>query len=95
MRELIQVFLDETPDLLSRAVDAATRKDAGTMQASLHAVKGSMLFLDPRQALECAQAAEELAAGGDVESSSGKLKELQTHFRDVCSCLESYLAENQ
>jgi signal transduction histidine kinase/DNA-binding response OmpR family regulator len=93
--QLIEVFLDDTPGLMTKAVEAANQNNADALRAAAHAVKGSMLFLNPRQALQCAQQVEQLAADGRVEASRQLLDNLHAHFAAVCQSLESYLARNR
>ena len=92
---MIEVFLDDTPGLMTKAVEAANQNNADALRAAAHAVKGSMLFLNPRQALQCAQQVEQLAADGRVEASRQMLDDLHAHFAAVCQSLESYLARNR
>ena len=54
-----------------------------------------MMFLNPVNALSCAQEVEQLAADGNLEASRKKLDELQSHVEAVCNNLESYLARAQ
>jgi CheY-like chemotaxis protein/HPt (histidine-containing phosphotransfer) domain-containing protein len=92
---VIEEFLDDTPGLLMKAVEAANREDAEALRAAAHSVKGSMLFLNPKDALECAWQVEVLAANGNIDASSAALDDLHVLFGAVCQSLESYLVSHK
>jgi CheY-like chemotaxis protein len=94
LSELVQVFLDDTPNLMMQAVEAARQDDAEALRAAVHKVKGSMLFLNPRDAIERAQEVEQLATNGNVEASRQAMHDLQMHFGTVCKCLQGFLVRN-
>ncbi len=93
--ELIGLFLEDAPVLIRQAIEAARQDNIEALLSAAHTVKGSMLFLNPRQALCCARKVEELAAEGDLEASRNTLKELQAHFGAVCQSLQTYLDQNR
>ena len=92
LRELIEVFLEEVPVLLSRASEAADQNKADVLKATAHSLRGSMLFLNPEAAIECAERVELLASEGNVEAARQSLTDLPAHMDVVCGCLNSYLA---
>jgi CheY-like chemotaxis protein len=95
LKELVQVFLDDTPVLMMQTVEAALQDDVEALRAAAHKVKGSMLFLNPRDAIQVIQEVEQLAAKGNLEAARESLNELESHFRTVCRCLENYLTDDQ
>jgi two-component system sensor histidine kinase/response regulator len=89
--DVIEVFLKDTPGLLMQAVEAANQDDTNALQAAAHAVKGSMMFLNPKDALACAQKVEQLAITGDVNAARQALDDLHILFGAVNQSLETYL----
>ncbi len=94
LRELISTFLEETPNLLQQAVAAANQHDADALKAAAHSIKGSMMFLNPVEALRCAGQVEEIAGGGNLEASRQPFADLQMQLGAVCRCLRSYQDRN-
>jgi CheY-like chemotaxis protein len=87
LRELIDVFLDDVPRLLKIASEAADRRDSSALRATAHSIKGSMLFLNPRSAIEVAQALEQVAATGNIDASNALL----TQLREQIAAIEIWL----
>ena len=95
LQELVTTFLDDTPKLIQQAVEAANQNNADALRAVAHSLKGSMLFLNPMQALQSAEQVEQLANDGNLNASREPLDELQKHCAAVCHCLESFRARNE
>jgi len=93
--ELVQVFLDQAPRLMKTILAAAKQNDIKSLHATAHSLKGSMLFLNPQQAMKCAGEVEQLAADGDMDGVGSNLLDLQGQLGVVCRSLESYLARNE
>ncbi len=93
--DLCQVFLDETPQLLQQASEAAHRNNADALRAVAHSVRGSMLFLNPGTALQIAEDLEQRAADGNMDASRTALDDLQTAIGSISHSLESWLSENR
>ena len=90
LNDLVDIFLEETPLLMSQAAEAATKQDTQSLSAAAHSIKGSMLFLNPEVALQSAQELEQLAANGNIEEACRQLDVFKIHFASVCGCLENF-----
>ena len=90
LRELVSVFLEETPQLMSQATEAASAQDSKSLSAAAHSIKGSMLFLNPELALQSAQELEQLAAEGNIEAACKQLDSFKNDFANVCNSLEAF-----
>jgi PAS domain S-box-containing protein len=89
--DLVQVFLDETPELMESAVSAATKEDMSALKATAHSLKGSMLFLNPVDALKSARDVEQFADEGNLEAVQSSIKELKPRYETLLVTLKSYL----
>ena len=94
LQELVSTFLDDTPKLIQQAVQAANQNNADALKAAAHSIKGSMMFLNPVEALRCAGQVEEIAGDGNLEASRQPFADLQMHVGAVCRCLKSYQDRN-
>ncbi len=91
LHDLIELFLSETPGLVKDVVAAASPNGSKSLAAATHSLKGSMAFLNPKSALDCAEKVEQLAASGDMDAATSLLSELQQHVSAVCNFAKSYL----
>ena len=89
--DLLRVFVAEAPILMAQAAKAVTENNAKGLTTVAHSLKGSMLFLNPKSALESAQKVEDYAAMGDLDSAKQSLSQLQTQFPTVLNSIEEYL----
>ena len=89
--DLLRVFAAETPILMTQAEKAVTENNAKGLSTVAHSLKGSMLFLNPKSALESAQKVEDYAAMGDLDSAKQSLRQLQTQFPTLLNSIELYL----
>ncbi len=92
LRELVVLFLDDTPNLFSVAVDASKQGDAKKLCGAIHPVRGSMLFLNPKTAIDLAEKVEQHSAEGNIAQAKALMEELKIHFAAVCASLNSYLS---
>ena len=82
--EVIDMFLADTPRLLSEARGALERGDAAALAASAHALKGSLgLFAQTGGAYEAARSVELAARAGDLLGSAGRFPELEEAARQL------------
>ena len=93
--DLVRVFLDETPGLLEKTMAAAAQGEAQALAAAAHALKGSMLFLNPQTVLACVEEVERLAKDAGVPAAREQLDELRTRVEDLCEHLQTFLSEQQ
>lgn len=92
LRELVVLFLDDTPKLMSVAVEAAEQGDTNALSSAIHSVRGSMLFLNPKTAMKLADKIELHSGQGDLEESRALMADLQIQFAVVCASLNHYLS---
>jgi two-component system sensor histidine kinase/response regulator len=92
LRELVQIFLDDTPGLMADVRSASATDDADSIRAAAHKVKGSLLFLNPRNAIDSAQRVENLANTGELNDARREIESLQEHFDHVCLNLRQFLS---
>ena len=91
LRELVGVFLEEAPSLLSMAKEAAKHGNWDELNAKTHSLRGSMLFLKPESAIEGIESVEKLIESGNRGASLESLNEFHIRFDALCVCLKSYI----
>lgn len=90
LRELVEVFLQETPVLMKQASQALVDADSRSLSTASHSLKGSMLFLNPRAAVESANKLEQLADAFNFDEAGRLYKSLQTQYAEICDCLVKF-----
>ena len=94
LRDVIEAFLDDTPKLVESAQKAADCGDCEALEAAAHAIKGSMMFLDTRAAVQTAEAIESMAGQGQIDTARHQLDQLCTRYESIRDALRNYI-ENQ
>ncbi|MCO6457637.1 MAG: response regulator [Pirellulaceae bacterium] len=92
LRELLEIFLAQTPELLSEMKQAIDRQDLATLRLKAHALKGSMLFLGPTPIWQRAFRLESIAAGQEGGDLRDALAALEPQLATLLDQLRRYLA---
>jgi PAS domain S-box-containing protein len=90
LRELVEVFLQETPNLMKRAAKALVDADSRSLSTASHSLKGSMLFLNPRTAVKSANQLEQLADALNFDEAGRLYQTLQSQYAEICECLVKF-----
>lgn len=86
MRDLIQGFLDSTPDRLRSLQEAIQLEHAYTVEHAAQAIKGSVLPYGARDIV--AKASEIESMGG-----RGELKEAEMSLQELCALLDELYSD--
>ncbi len=89
--ELLHIFLDETPPLLSAIKTAVACGDRPAIQRLTHSLKGSLAFLETQDAQAEFQDLENLAETADEKLVKAKLNLAETLFDRVIQEITLYL----
>jgi PAS domain S-box-containing protein len=77
LRDVIAVFLDDTPNLLVAGRDALDRNNAADVAARAHSLKGSIGLFQKGPAFELARRVELLARDGDLDKGRPAFDDLE------------------
>jgi CheY-like chemotaxis protein len=92
LRDLIGVFLDECPALLTAIREAIDRADAAALRRTAHALKGSVGIFGARGAYEAAQRLEGLGREGNLGDAADAYAELERTMDVVRPTLAAWRA---
>lgn len=92
-RELVAVFLHDTPDRLAALRAAATAGDARAVRFAAHTLKGTCGYLGAEGLVRICRELEAVASAGAVAPDLPLLAELDAEFRRVRAALEHELGE--
>jgi PAS domain S-box-containing protein len=90
VQETIAMYLDDTPTLIEAIREAITQRQADGLRHAAHALKGNSNSLGARRMGALSLSLEELGRGGDVESATPLLAELEREFERVRQALQSW-----
>jgi CheY-like chemotaxis protein len=76
LREIVRIFLEESPRLLERIEHALAERDGSGLERAAHSLKGQIRCLAASEALATAENLEEKARLGDLAAAAEALSEL-------------------
>jgi len=77
VKEVVDVFLEDAPAMITRLGDAARGQDATALATAAHAIKGSAGLFSQGQAYQSARHLEQLARTGDVATTAAAIAEVE------------------
>ncbi len=77
LRELVELFMDDSLRLVDRIRQAVTRKDADDLEKAAHALKGSVLNFEAKTVADIAQALETMGRNRDLTQAQNVVAELE------------------
>ncbi len=80
LRELVEIFLDDSPKLLEEIKHALKRGDAEALRRATHAFRGSVSTFAARQAAEAATRLESQAIERDLDGAREAFREVKAQF---------------
>jgi two-component system, sensor histidine kinase and response regulator len=86
MRELVEIFIQECPRLMSEVERAVLRRDAEALAFAAHSLKGSLASLAAGSAAACARGLEEIGRSGRLSAVEHAHAELK---RETAKLLET------
>jgi PAS domain S-box-containing protein len=92
LREVIQVFLEDSPGKLSTLELALANRDAHALAVAAHAVKGSAAALGARHAVDAAARLEELARAANLAEADIAAAQVKEEIGRVSKALSDWLA---
>ena len=94
MQEIIELFFDEIPRLLSAIHESLVRRDAKALERAAHTLKGAMGNLSAKEAFAAALRLEMLGRGGDLTDVEEIYAELEKAISRLKSVLATLKTEN-
>lgn len=93
LRELIAIYLEDTPKQLSKLEEAITRQDAELVVRAAHTIKGSSGNFGAADFARLAQEMEAHGKSGNLAAAAAALPEFKNGFAQVVAALK-LLAED-
>ena len=96
LREMCELFRDDTPPRIALLEDAILRDDREQMGDTAHAVKGAASTMGAPKVRGFAQALEAGSRSGNfTEAPAELLAKLQTAFAEALAALEAFIASRE
>lgn len=92
LRELIAIYLTDTPKLLAQVEEALARQDAGVAARAAHTMKGSSANFGAEQFSRLAQEIEAACKANNLSAAALLLPEFKRHYIQVVAALEQTVA---
>jgi len=91
LRELIEIFLDDGPKLMSQAREAQAEGDAAVLQRAAHTLKGSVRLFGAIQAFDLCFELESLAKRSELQQAAAAIARLEEELERLVESLNQYL----
>ena len=92
-RDLVQIYLDDSPKRLAEIEDSLARSDARRLTLAAHSLKGSSANFGANELRAMCERVEQLGRQGSLGAVPEQLPALQAEFAGVKAALEGLLAE--
>jgi PAS domain S-box-containing protein len=92
VKEVMDVFLEDAPAMLTRLRDAARDRNAGELAAAAHAIKGSAGLFSQGHAYESARRLELLARAGDLATADASCADVEADVAQLMAELRDLRA---
>lgn len=89
LRELITIYLTDTPKLMAQLQEGLERKDAVVALRAAHTIKGSSGNFGADEFAAMARQIESAAKSGDLPAAAALMPEFQTRFEKVVVALKA------
>jgi HPt (histidine-containing phosphotransfer) domain-containing protein len=93
LREVVQIFADESPQMLRHMEEAIERKDAGRLQKTTHKLRGSLLQFAAPAASSAAADLEKSAARISTDEARFSLNNLKAEIEALMQALTAMTSE--
>jgi HPt (histidine-containing phosphotransfer) domain-containing protein len=80
LNEVMQIFLVESPKLVTQMEQSLLHHDPRTLELAAHCLKGELGYLGVPEASEAAQKLETAGRSGEMEGAADLLNELRTRL---------------
>lgn len=88
LRELCQIFLEESPKLLHKLRDAVAAEDPEAVALAAHSLKGELSYLGAVEASQIANRLEEMGRVKKLSHAAKTLAALETEVEGLQLCLK-------
>jgi two-component system, sensor histidine kinase and response regulator len=89
VREVIRLYLDSAPGLISAIGEALRNEDAGAASDAAHSLKGALMMLRAHPAAAVAKEIELASQSGDLRAARVKLPVLDAEAKRLASALSA------
>ena len=93
LKELAQLFLEETPARLNQLRQALTTQDSEGIHHAAHAIKGSLGAIGALRVMDSAQSLESAARVANWQSIIPLLQHFETEYHQLCVELQQTFGE--
>lgn len=88
--QIIQIYLEDSPELFASARRAVAEGDAPGLRRAAHSLKGLAATMSAANAVAAAFHLEQLGAAGELDDAPGPLKQLELRLAELNAALQAY-----
>ncbi len=95
LREVMQAFLEECPDLIAQLQKGLQEDDPPTVGRAAHTIKGSLRIFEFEEVTELAWQLEQKGRSGNLQETSEVLDQLRTRLSRIVQFFATHLKESE
>jgi two-component system, sensor histidine kinase and response regulator len=88
-KDLADIFLHDSTELLEKIEDALEQKDAEVVGKTAHTLKGAVSNFSVQKTYDAALALEKIGRSGDLSNASGAFKTLMTEIENAKQAIDA------
>lgn len=90
-REILQIYIEDSPGMLQSIRDAVQNADAALLQRAAHSLKGLTATLSAQQVVAAAYRLEQMGATGNFSEATAAITAMDQQVRDLNQVAQQYL----
>ena len=94
LREMCQIFLEDSPKLLRRLRDGVQRGDPEEVMCAAHSLSGELVYLEASPALRAAKQLEGMGSQRDLNSAAEVFTRLEKEIENLHLCLKNFTRDS-
>jgi signal transduction histidine kinase/CheY-like chemotaxis protein len=89
-QKLVEIFLEDSPQLLSAIRDAVESQDSAALERAAHTMKGALGYFGTGSAMAAALRLQQLCANDNLHGAADVLKDLETALEKLTGSLSEF-----
>lgn len=90
-REIVQIYVEDSPSMLQSIHDAVAHADAGMLQRAAHSLKGLTATLSAQQVVSAAYRLEQMGATGNLTDAAAAVATVDQQVSELNQVVRNYL----
>jgi two-component system, sensor histidine kinase and response regulator len=91
LRDIVQIYLEDAPNIIERIHNAAAQSDTNALQRAAHSLKGLGATLSASEVVGAAARLEHMAASKNLSDAAKAVAEVDQHVSELNAAVQQLL----